>query len=58
LGALLSFEPAFAADAKADSFWQMLMLRGAIGDRGRADSLSYEAPTSFSMLCAAFTPPA
>ena len=58
LGELLSFEPAFVAAAKADSFWQMLMLRGAIGDRWRADFLSYEAPTYFGMLCAAFMPPA
>jgi aromatic ring-opening dioxygenase LigB subunit len=57
LGELLSFEPAFVADAKADSFWQMLMLHGAIGDGWRADFLSYEAPTYFGMLCAAFTPP-
>ncbi|HKW77895.1 MAG TPA: extradiol ring-cleavage dioxygenase [Candidatus Limnocylindria bacterium] len=57
LGELLRFEPAFPTDAKADSFWQMLMLHGAIGDRWRADFLSYEAPTYFGMLCAAFTPP-
>jgi aromatic ring-opening dioxygenase LigB subunit len=56
LGELLSFEPPFVADAKADSFWQMLMLHGAIGDRWRADFLSYEVPTYFGMLCAAFTP--
>jgi aromatic ring-opening dioxygenase LigB subunit len=57
LGELLSFEPAFVADAKADSFWQMLMLHGAIGSGWKADLLSYEAPTYFGMLCAAFTPP-
>ena len=57
LGELQSFEPAFVVDAKADSFWQMLMLHGAIGDRWRAELLSYEAPTYFGMLCAAFTPP-
>jgi aromatic ring-opening dioxygenase LigB subunit len=56
LGELLSFEPQFVSDAKADSFWQMLMLHGAIGDRWRANFLSYEAPTYFGMLCAAFTP--
>ncbi|HZP96741.1 MAG TPA: extradiol ring-cleavage dioxygenase [Candidatus Limnocylindria bacterium] len=53
---LLSFEPAFVAAAHADSFWQMLMLHGAIGDRWDAELLSYEAPTYFGMLCAAFTP--
>lgn len=57
LSQLLSFEAPFVADAKADSFWQMLMLHGAIGDRWRADFLSYEAPTYFGMLCAAFAPP-
>ncbi|MDQ2950670.1 MAG: extradiol ring-cleavage dioxygenase [Chloroflexota bacterium] len=58
LSELLRFEPAFVADAKADSFWQMLMLHGAIGDDWTAQFLSYEAPTYFGMLCAAFTPPA
>ena len=57
LGELRSFEPAFVAEAKADSFWQMLMLHGAIGDGWRADLLSYEAPTYFGMLCASFAPP-
>ena len=57
LGELLSFDPAFVAEAKADSFWQMLMLHGAIGSAWRADFLSYEAPTYFGMLCASFTPP-
>jgi aromatic ring-opening dioxygenase LigB subunit len=56
LGELLRFDPAFVAEAKADSFWQMLMLHGAIGDRWHADFLSYEAPTYFGMLCAAYSP--
>jgi aromatic ring-opening dioxygenase LigB subunit len=56
LGALLRFDPAFVADAKADSFWQMLMLHGSIGDRWRGEFLSYEAPTYFGMLCAAYSP--
>ncbi len=56
LGDLLRFEPAFVAAAKADSFWQMLMLHGAIGVTWRPDFLSYEVPTYFGMLCAAFTP--
>lgn len=58
LAELLAFEPGFPTDAKADSFWQMLMLHGAIGDTWRAELLSYEAPTYFGMLCAAFTPAA
>ncbi len=55
LGELLAFDPALVADAKADSFWQMLMLHGALGDGWRAELLSYEVPTYFGMLCAAFT---
>ena len=54
LGDLAAFDPAFVADAKADSWWQMLMLHGALGEGWRADLLSYEAPTYFGMLCAAF----
>ena len=56
LGELLRFDPTFVAEAKADSFWQMLMLHGAIADSWRGDFLSYEAPTYFGMLCAAYTP--
>lgn len=56
LGQLLSFDPAFVSEAKADSFWQMLMLYGAIGDRWRSEFLCYEAPTYFGMLCAAYAP--
>src|SRR6202158_1267047 len=55
LGELLRFDRAFVAEAKADSFWQMLMLHGRIGDRWRGDFLSYEAPTYFGMLCAAYS---
>ena len=57
LSELLRFAPGFPTEAKADSFWQMLVLNGAIGDDWRAEFLSYEAPTYFGMLCAAFTPP-
>ncbi len=56
LGELLGFDPPFVADAKADSFWQMLMLHGAIGEGWGSELLSYEAPTYFGMLCAAFAP--
>ena len=57
LGELLRFDAPFPTDAKADSFWQMLMLHGALGAGWRSEFLSYEAPTYFGMLCAAFTPP-
>jgi aromatic ring-opening dioxygenase LigB subunit len=56
LGELLEFDRAFVAEAKADSFWQMLMLHGAIDDRWHGELLSYEAPTYFGMLCAAYIP--
>ena len=42
-------------NAKADSWWQMLMLHGAT--RGwRGTLISYEAPTYFGMLTAAYAP--
>ena len=45
----------FAREAKADSYWQMLMLEGALGGDGwKGELLSYEAPTYFGMLCAAY----
>jgi aromatic ring-opening dioxygenase LigB subunit len=47
---------AFAREAKADSYWQMLMLEGALGHEAwKGELLSYEAPTYFGMLCAAYT---
>lgn len=56
LSALAQMDPAFPVQAKADSYWQMLMLNGAIGDTWRADFLSYAHPTYFGMLCASFSP--
>jgi aromatic ring-opening dioxygenase LigB subunit len=56
LGGLLEFEPAFVEAAKADSWWQMLMLHGALGEGWRGEFLSYEASTYFGMLCAAYAP--
>ena len=44
------------ASAKADSWWQMLMLHGATGDGWRGRLISYEAPTYFGMLTAAYQP--
>ena len=47
----------FAREAKADSYWQMLMLEGALGEGSwDGELLSYEAPTYFGMLCAAYAP--
>jgi len=56
LGELAGMDASFAVAAKADSFWQLLMLHGAIGDAFEAELLSYEAPTYFGMLCASFAP--
>src|SRR5438309_1498032 len=48
---------AFAREAKADSYWQMLILEGALGeDSWKGELLSYKAPTYFGMLCAAYAP--
>ena len=55
LGELLSLEPIVEA-ASADSLWQMVLLNGALGDGFRAELLSYERPTYFGMLVAAFEP--
>jgi aromatic ring-opening dioxygenase LigB subunit len=56
LDALESWEADFIEQAKADSFWQLLMLDGALRHDGgwRSELLSYEAPTYFGMLCAAY----
>ena len=55
LDELVEIDPAWALAAKADSFWQLLMLHGAIGDAYAVELLSYEAPTYFGMLTASFT---
>jgi aromatic ring-opening dioxygenase LigB subunit len=44
--------------AKADSLWQLVVLEGALDGAYRAELLSYEAPTYFGMLCAAYAPAA
>jgi aromatic ring-opening dioxygenase LigB subunit len=56
LAELAGWDPALAVAAKADSFWQLLMLHGALGAGFDAELLSYEAPTYFGMLTAVFTP--
>jgi aromatic ring-opening dioxygenase LigB subunit len=45
-------------NAKADSWWQMLMLHGAVASGGnwKGSLISYEAPTYFGMLTAAYEP--
>ena len=44
--------------AKADSLWQLAVLHGALGSDFDVELLSYEAPTYFGMLCAAYAPAA
>ncbi|HVR88419.1 MAG TPA: extradiol ring-cleavage dioxygenase [Candidatus Limnocylindria bacterium] len=56
LAALLRIEPTLPVEGKVDSYWQMLMLHGALGPGWRGDFLSYEAPTYFGMLCASYRP--
>jgi aromatic ring-opening dioxygenase LigB subunit len=52
---LTAISPDMVEEAKADSWWQMLMLHGATaGWKGRL--ISYEAPTYFGMLTAAYEP--
>jgi Catalytic LigB subunit of aromatic ring-opening dioxygenase len=53
---LRGIDPGLVERAAADSWWQLLMLHGALGDGWSSELLSYEAPTYYGMLCAAFTP--
>ena len=55
LAGLLRMDPALPVEARADSYWQMLMLHGALAAaHWKGELLSYEAPTYFGMLCAAY----
>lgn len=54
LQALVHIDPELVEGAKADSWWQMLILRGAVGDTMRGTLITYEAPTYFGMLTAAY----
>lgn len=56
LGRLLDIEPDLVESAKADSWWQMLILHGVAGDALGGRLISYEAPTYFGMLTAAYEP--
>ena len=47
---------ALVESAKADSWWQMLILHGATAKGWKGTLLSYEAPTYFGMLTAAYLP--
>lgn len=58
LGRLLDVSNELLEAAKPDAWWQLLMLHGALRatepDNWLAELLSYEAPTYYGMLCAAF----
>jgi aromatic ring-opening dioxygenase LigB subunit len=56
LSRLQALDPALVDAAKADSWWQLLMLHGALDGGWEAEFLSYEASTYFGMLCAAYAP--
>jgi aromatic ring-opening dioxygenase LigB subunit len=56
LAGLMRMDPTLPIEGKADSYWQMLMLHGALDGTWIGEFLSYEAPTYFGMLCAAYTP--
>jgi aromatic ring-opening dioxygenase LigB subunit len=54
---MLAFDDALVEEAKPDGIWQALMLHGALQVVPmKGELLSYEAPTYFGMLCAAYTP--
>lgn len=58
LASILRFKPSFVASARPDSYWQMLMLAGALEVAPmRPEVFSYEVPTYFGMICAGFLPP-
>ena len=60
LDRLVHIDPELVEGAKADSWWQLLILRGVVGeaDNGlHGTVISYEAPTYFGMLTAAYEPP-
>ncbi|MDQ3930394.1 MAG: extradiol ring-cleavage dioxygenase [Chloroflexota bacterium] len=55
LGRLLTFDAEWVGRAKTDSFGPLLALHGAIADMPfTGEVLSYEVPTYFGLLCAAY----
>lgn len=58
LASLLDWDDAWIGCAMTDSYWQTLMLHGALLHTPmRPELLSYEAPTYFGMACAAYQRP-
>jgi aromatic ring-opening dioxygenase LigB subunit len=58
LGDLVAFDSELVRAAAADSWWQMLILSGAVEGGWKGEFLSYEHPTYYGMLCAAYRPSA
>lgn len=57
LGQMLGYDDALIEQAKPDGIWQALMLHGALQVVPmKGELLSYEAPTYFGLLCAAYSP--
>ncbi|MFJ5716145.1 extradiol ring-cleavage dioxygenase [Neobacillus sp. NPDC093127] len=55
---MAEFEEGFIEAAKPDGIWQTLILAGAIpAEERHVEFLSYEAPTYFGLICAAFYSP-
>jgi aromatic ring-opening dioxygenase LigB subunit len=57
LGPLLKLPPSFIENAKPDSLWQLAILHGILKRVPMTSQLlSYQAPTYFGLLCAAYLP--
>jgi aromatic ring-opening dioxygenase LigB subunit len=57
LNRLMHLDEDFIEAAKPDGLWQIVILKGAIEHTPmRGELLSYQVPTYFGMLCAAYTP--
>ncbi len=57
LGGLFKLPKRLIEEAKPDSLWQIAMLQGVLQTFPlKAQLLSYQAPTYFGMLCAAYLP--
>lgn len=56
LHSLIDLDPDLIEEAKPDSVWQLLMLAGATQDAWLPELISFEVPTYFAMLCAAYSP--
>src|SRR5215472_10918319 len=57
LAAVSEIDPGLVRAAAADSWWQMLMLAGALDGGWRGQFLSYERPSYVGLMCAAYAPP-